>query len=256
MLAKRLESIANLLQETGSVEVSDLSRRYGVTEKTIRQDLIKLEELRIATRVHGGALPFKGENYIFPVGERKNRYVQCKQRIAQRAYEMVTEDDIIFLDSGTTMLELAKLINKRVIVITPDPYIQNELLTHEMVTLYSTGGRLKREGGSCTFIGSDAVHMIRSYHAKKYFIGASSLSLEQGLMLFSTDEIEVKRAMLKAAQESIALIDASKIEQIAFVSLAGLGEINALVTDPGITEEQKARIEEQGVTVHVCAPDT
>ena len=125
-----------------------------------------------------------------------------------------------------------------------------------MVTLYSTGGRLKREGGSCTFIGSDAVHMIRGYHAKKYFVGASSLSLEQGLMLFSTDEIEVKRAMLKAAQESIALIDSSKIEQIAFVSLAGLGEINALVTDPGITEEQKARIEEQGVTVHVCAPDT
>ena len=55
MLSKRLESIANLLQETGSVEVSDLSRRYGVTEKTIRQDLIKLAELRIATRVHGGA---------------------------------------------------------------------------------------------------------------------------------------------------------------------------------------------------------
>ena len=251
MLAKRLELIANLLQQNGSVEVSELSKLYGVTEKTIRQDLIKLEQLHIATRVHGGALPYKGENDIFPVIERKNRHTQKKQSIAQAALKMIEENDVIFLDSGTTMLELAKLIDKRVIVISSDPYILNELMHNENVMLYSTGGRLKREGGSCTLVGPDAVRMIRNYRAKKCFIGASALDFEQGLMVFSTDEIDCKRAMIKASQEVIALLDSSKLEQIAFVSFAGLGEINHLVTDSEIPQKYVEQLESRGITVSI-----
>lgn len=252
MLAKRLELIANLLQQNGSVEVTELSKLYGVTEKTIRQDLIKLEQLHIATRVHGGALPYGGKNDIFPIVERKTRYTKRKQEIARKAKTLINENDIIFLDSGTTTLELARLIDKRVIVITPDPFIQAELMNHEQVILYSTGGRLKREGGSCTLIGNDAVRMIRNYRAKKCFIGASALDYEHGLMVFSPDEVETKRAMIKASQEVIALVDSSKLEQTAFVSFADITEVTRIVTDADITQECAQQLENRNVQVYIA----
>ena len=144
MQAKRLEYITKLLEENGSVEVSELSKVFRVTEKTIRQDLLKLEELQIAKRVHGGAMIKKDGSEIFPIVSRKTKHTDEKLKIAQKALSLIEDGDTIILDSGSTTFELAKILNKNVIVITNDPFIAHELMDHEKVTLYTTGGLLSR----------------------------------------------------------------------------------------------------------------
>ena len=252
MLAQRLEFIVEQLEKNGSVEVSALSKLCGVTEKTIRQDLIKLEQLKIAVRVHGGAMILKGGSEIYPVVTRKVRHADEKQKIARAALELIEEGDTIFLDTGTTTLELAKILNKRVIVITNDPFIAGELLNNELVTLYVAGGRLKRDRGSYAYVGQDTLRTIQNYRAKKCFLGGSAFDFEQGLMMFSTDEVDVKRAIMKAAQEVICMIDASKFHQIAFVSYARLEEIDHFVTDDRIGAQDVAWLEEHDVKVTVA----
>lgn len=252
MLARRLEYITKVLEEKGSVEVSELSKICGVTEKTIRQDLIKLEQLQIATRVHGGAMLRKEGNEIFPVYSRKTRYAEKKHGIAKLALGLIDEGDTIFLDSGTTTLELARMLDKQVIVITNDPYIAHELLEHNNITLYVTGGRLNRERGSYTYVGQDALRTIKNYTANKCFLGGSALDFERGVMIFSTDEAEVKRSMLKNSLTTICLIDYSKFHKIAFTSYAQLNEINKIVTDSSIPCEDVNFLVNKGIDVLIA----
>ena len=62
MLARRTQ-VLRILAETGSVTVSDLSKRFEVAPITIRRDLEKLESEGLLTRVHGGAV-IKAEPFI------------------------------------------------------------------------------------------------------------------------------------------------------------------------------------------------
>ncbi len=247
MLLKRLEQITQILEQQGSAEVSALSSLLGVTEKTVCQDLIKLEELQIAIRVHGGAVLKKTENGIYPIGSRKLKHAEEKERIARGALGLIEEGDILILDTGSTTLELAKILDRSVIVITNDPFIAAALIDNEEVTLYTTGGMLKRDQNSYAYIGADAIRMLSSYHAHKCFIGTSALDFKNGLMIFSANEVETKQAMLRSSRQAICLLDYSKFHRMAFSSFAQLQDIDHIVTDSSITDEDKDRLTEMGL---------
>lgn len=251
MLVKRLDEITKLLEANGSVEVADLSTRLKVTEKTVRQDLIKLENMQIATRVHGGAILKNVETDIYPVPARKQRNLKEKERIARAAYDMIEEGDVIILDAGSTTLQLARMLDKSVIVVTNDPFIAHALLENEKITLYVTGGLLLRQRGSYSYTGADAVRTIRAYHANKCFIGASAVNFENGLMVFSTSEAEVKKAMVNCADEVICLADYSKYHKTAFSSFAPLSVVQHAIVDDSIPEEDVAALRKLSIEVTV-----
>ena len=236
MRMKRLEIITSTLESQGTVEVAQMSALLNVTPKTIRQDLIELEKMGVAVRVHGGATLKNGFSDIYPVPSRKQKHMEEKQQIAIRALSLIEDDDIIILDSGTTTLELAKLIDRQVIVITNDPTICHVLLHNEKVTLFSTGGRLRREFGF-TYAGSDAIRMLSNYHAHKCFIGTSAFDSERGLMVFSSEEGEVKRAIMKASVQKICLLDYSKFHKTAFSTFASPSELDIIITDNRIPQQ-------------------
>lgn len=249
MRVGRLETITKMLEAQGNVEVSRLSALLNVTEKTIRQDLTQLETMGIAVRVHGGALPKSEQNEIYPISFRKRKYMAEKQRIALKALSLIEDGDIIILDSGTTTLELAKRLDKSVIVITNDPLISHTLLYHDKVTLFSTGGKLSRNNGSFSYISSDVIRMLNHYHAHKCFLGTSALDFEQGLMVFSSEESDIKQTIMKSSDQTICLIDYSKFHQTAFSSYAKLSELDSIVTDDRIAGEDVARLEALGIRV-------
>ena len=124
MKEKRLEEITKFLGSNGSAEVSQLSALLKVTEKTIRQDLVALEEKGILERVHGGAKIKNNINDIYPFPKRRrDQNLQSKRSIAKAALSFIEDGDILILDSGSTTLELAKILDKKVSVITNDPII-------------------------------------------------------------------------------------------------------------------------------------
>jgi len=233
MMTKRLTQILQFLRtcDMNTASVAELSKICNVSEKTIRQDLDKLESMNVVTRVHGGAVLKKTDNQVVSVASRKQSFSEEKRSIAEAALNLINDGDTVFLDSGSTTLELAKILNKEVIVLTTDPVIVGELLTRNNVTLYCTGGLLSRERDSFVFCGYDAIHLIRKYRMSKSFIGCSAFNFKTGLMVFSSAEAQIKQEIISASEQVICLADASKFNQSAFASFAGLDEIDVCISN-------------------------
>lgn len=252
MQIRRMQDICERLEAKGSVDIKMLSAVHKVTEKTIRQDLTKMEEMGLLERVRGGAVLKQAYNSIFPIKDRRKLHTVEKTDIARAAYSYINDGDIIILDNGTTTLELAKLIkNKRIIVIANDLVIVNELYLSNAISLYVTGGRLKNEG-NYSFVGADAIKMIQQYHANKVFLGTSSISMQQGLMTFSSEEADVKRAMIEAAEQAICLADSTKFNRAAFVKFTDVKDLDMIITDKGIAPEDVTAFAQQGVDVIIA----
>ena len=253
MRTKRLETIINMLEEQGNVEVAELSALLKVTEKTIRQDLILLEKTGLAVRVHGGATLPSCISDIYPIPSRRQKHFEEKKEIATQAVSLIEDGDIIILDSGSTTLELAKLLDKNLFVKKNDPIITYTLLYNEKITLFSTGGKVRREFGS-TYTGPDAIRMLNNYHANKCFIGTSTFDPQKGLMVFSSEEGEVKSAIIRASSQTICLADYSKFNRTAFFTFAAPSDIDIIVTDNRITEQDLHTLQASGI--QIMAPNS
>ncbi len=237
MKTKRLEEITKLLGIHGSMGVAQLSESLQVTEKTIRLDLATLEKMGIVERVHGGAIIKSSTNEIYPLPAKRHRNSKEKQAIAAAALSYINDGDIIILDSGSTTLELAKILDKKVIVITNDPFISYLLINNDKVTLLCTGGELRRSAGFA-YTGVDVIRMISNYHVNKSFLATTAFDMEHGMTVFSSMEGEIKQAFLSASDQTYFLVDYSKFHQTALYSFAKTAEVDHIITDSRIPAKE------------------
>ena len=248
-MPQRMEYIIRTLEKNGCVYVREIAKEIGVTEKTVRQDLIRMEQMGILDRVHGGAVQ-KNEDVIFPVTSRKKSQIEEKKKIAQRALELIEDKDIIFFDAGSTCLELARLIDRQqIIALTNDPYIMNELLPKSTVSLYMIGGRLLREENGILFGGPVTLESIRQYQATKCFLGTSAVNESAGLMTFSSEQAEIKRAIIASSSQKICLADHTKFGKMAFTTYAKWTDIDMLVCDGAVPASMRRILSESGVEI-------
>ena len=253
LFAKRLEEITKILNRDKSVDVNTLSEKLGVTGKTIRQDLHKLEEMDLIERVHGGAILKSSNNSIFPIIERKQTNLDEKRRIARIACSYIESGDIIYLDSGTTTLPIAELMgDKRVTVVTHDPFVEHELLYKDNVTLYVIGGKLRREDGAYTLVGQYAQKDILQYNINKYFLATSAIDLNKGLMIFSSEEAEIKKTVIGVAKQVICVCDYTKFHKMAIFAICSIDDIDVLITDDRIPEEDRQEITRKGIELKIA----
>ena len=247
---KRLEKIMNLLQQEKTVSVSQLSELLHVTPKTVRLDLKKLENANVLKRVHGGAVLSTHQSTSFPVLSHRQKFAEEKARIARKAFTLLKENDVILLDDGSTSLELAKLLGDfKITVLTNDVFIVNELMYKSNVTLYVIGGALKRDGESFVINSEDSIQFVKKYHVNKIFLGVSTIDMENGVMIFYYGDRSTKRAFMAAADEVVCMADHSKFGQTAFTHVAGIDEIDTIITDSGLPEEEAEKYREIGIRV-------
>lgn len=252
MKAKRLEEITKYLGLNGSAEVSQLSALLHVTEKTIRQDLVALEEMGILERVHGGAKIKNNINDIYPFPiRRRDQNIQEKKAIAKTALTFIEDGDILILDSGSTTFELAKILNKKVSVITNDPIISYVLLSKENILLFCTGGELRREGG-LAYTGTSVIKALDKHHATKCFLAATAFDANHGPMVFSSQEGEIKRAFIESSDRIFLMIDYSKFNQSALYTFASISDIQNIITDTHIPKEEIKKLQEKHIQIHIA----
>ena len=211
--------------------MGDLSRRFEVSEVTIRKDLAELEERGVLHRTHGGAsLAYKSRfNLSFMEKERLNS--ESKMAIAEAALAFVDEGDAVILDGGSTILALARRMKERfrqLVVITCSMPIALELSqTNWDVVL--VGGQVRQH--SLIMLGPVALRTLRDYQADKCFLGATGVTLERGYSTPNPQDAELKRGILHAATSSFVLTDSSKLGHPALVTYAQLDEVDMLITD-------------------------
>ena len=245
---ERRERVKEIVKARHHVRVEDLKAELGVSTATIRRDLHELEEEGELRRVHGGAIAvdISPNEAHFEAKAAKNP--AQKQRIAERAAAMIEPDSKIYLDAGSTCLELAKLLAPR----TDITVVTNSLPA--IVELAGTGPRLIVIGGelrplSQALVGPLSTKVLDELYLDHAFVGTFSLSLDAGLTTTDPAEAFTKEHVLARTREAVLLVDGSKLGTRSFAHAGRLDQIDVVITDAELDEETSQTFEHAGVRV-------
>lgn len=248
LIADRYERIVELVNERGSIRVSELSVLCEVTEETIRRDLDRLEKAGRLLRSHGGAVSLRERQPETPYAEREVMNSAEKQRIAREAVMMIKPGDRIVLDASTTAWYMAShLPNMPLTVLTNSMKVASELSNKERIEVISTGGQLSRR--SMSFVGHLAERSLDLYHVDKLFLSCKGFHLEHGISESNELQAMVKRKMISIAEQVILIADSSKFGLQAFTHVARIGELNEIITDYTPSKEQLEQLRGLNITI-------
>ena len=217
MLAEeRFALILNLLAEKRTATVQELCEALGTSESTIRRDLTELDRLGKLNKVHGGAtLPDSRFLADEPTMEAKETLaVEQKRSIAQAAAKLINADDFVFIDAGSTTLELVRALAGDALKAS---YVTNGVahartLAQKGCRVFLPGGLLRTPTGA--IVGAAAVSSLQQYNFTKAFLGANGVALDAGFTTPDPEEAAVKAAVVRRAREAWFLVDDSKFARV------------------------------------------
>jgi DeoR/GlpR family transcriptional regulator of sugar metabolism len=229
LTAERRQQILSRLQRDGKVVASQLVAELGVSDDTVRRDLRELAAGGLVQRVHGGALPPAPPTASF--AQRLHVAPEAKAHLAEAALPLLATANVILLDGGTTALELARRLppEKECTVLTNAPPVAEALAAHPLAEVVLIGGRLLKQAQ--VTVGAQTVDALRQVRADACVLGVCSLHPELGVTAIDHDEAHVKRAMVAASAEVIALATADKLRTASPWIVAPLADVTHLVTD-------------------------
>lgn len=239
---QRREKIIDLLKEDGSAKVANLAKLFKVTEVTIRQDLEKLESEGLIIKEHGGAFLKNAQDTVRNVALLNQDNLDKKSVVAKKCLEFIEIGDTIILDSGSTTTEIAKLLIgfKRLTVITNALNIALLLGSEPGIEVIMTGGEFKPPTLSLT--GQKAADFFKGINVQKLFLATAGISLKSGLTYPSISDLVLKKAMIDAAETTYLVADSSKFGKSAFASLGALSLIDFIITDDGVSDDEKKHL--------------
>ena len=245
--AERRDKILEVLGRDQRVLASELATSFGVSEDTIRRDLRELAEEGLLRRVYGGAVPRSPASPTF--ARRKGESTAAKATIARAAVRFLRNGQVIFLDAGTTTLEVATHLppDLKLTVVTNSLPIASALADHPGARVIVLGGVLLKE--TLATVGAETVDAYRRVRADVCVLGVASLHPEVGLGVFYHEDAEVKRAMIASAAEVMVLAASDKLNTSAPFVAGPLSVVNRLVTDAGVSDETAKVYTDAGIEV-------
>lgn len=239
----RQADILRIAQAEGRVVVEDLAARLGVTVQTVRRDLAELAAAGRLMRVHGGAIPASGVANI-AYAERRRLNAEAKAAIGRRAAAEVPDEAALFLGIGTTCEAVARALAGRrgLLVVTNNLAVAAILAETGGAEVVVTGGVLRQADAG--LVGEMAAEALRGFRPDLAVIGISAVAADGSLLDYDLREAAVSRAALAMARRRLLVADAAKFARTAPVRVAGLADIDALVTDgplPGPLAQAVAR---------------
>ncbi len=233
----RLQQLREAVVERGTVSVPRLAVEFQVSEETIRRDLDRLGELGLVVRTRGGAAAPGTSLTERDLRVRAQEHLREKRAIARAVVDRLVNTGIsIGLDSGSTTLEIARLLRPcRVTVVTNSLPAINELAGSE-ATLIILGGTFRSQ--SMSAVGAMTERAVEQLHCDLALISAPAMTADYGPMDTDLESIEIKRALVRRARRSYAVVDHSKLGRTAFSTICEPTALAGLVTDDGATDAQ------------------
>jgi DeoR/GlpR family transcriptional regulator of sugar metabolism len=257
MLAhERHAHILRSLRTHGAIQVPAMASRLGVSEMTVRRDLVELEQEARLVRIHGGAIARNGPAIAMDNDEpsfeaRVHREGSAKAAIASAALELLAGCRTVALDVGTTTYALAqRLIASPNIKIFTNSLQAAALLCDKGLEVYVAGGRLRP--GERSITGATAVAQFEQLWFDVAVIGVSSVTNE-GFYDYSFEEVELKRVFLRRSGAKIVLCDSTKFRRMSLVHIGQLSEATAIVTDLEPPSEIRDALRSAKVALHIAA---
>jgi DeoR/GlpR family transcriptional regulator of sugar metabolism len=236
--ATRINRILDWLAAHGEVSAAELAEHFHVTGMTIRRDLELLASQGRIIRTHGGALLAAPTMVAFEFQSRQQSRLPAKQAIARAAARLVEPGMTVVLDTGTTTLELARLLGgvPRLTVLTSSLAIASALLAHKGLELILLGGSVNKESPDLS--GPLTLGNLAAFRAHLAFVGADAAD-ERGFYTSGLQIAQVTRAMCENAERAILLADSSKFGAHATVRIAGWDLLDGLIVDADLPAQAR-----------------
>jgi len=233
---QRWDNLRALIRDSGVIRVEDLCRRLKVSPATVRRDLDQLERGGAIRRVHGGAVSVESRLDEPVFADKTSLAAREKRRIAEAALTFVEPGDTVYLDGGSTVLELARLLRERtnLTVVTNSLYAAHELAGRGP-RLIVIGGELRRL--SQTLVGPLTRPVLHELHLDKAFMGTIGFALSEGLTTTDPSEAFTKKLVMGQARQVIVLADSSKAGKVSFASAGGWENVHVLITDKQLDKD-------------------
>lgn len=253
---KRTNKIIEILKEKNGATVKELASILNVSEMTIRRDLKILKCNNIVNNVYGATIynPLNNIEKLESFYELENETIKHeneKIKIGMAAAKLVNNNDIIIIDTGTTTEKLAQNISSHISItaLIYNTNILNALSNKKNINLIFSGGYF--HPNTQMFESPEGIALIKKTRATKVFVSASGVHETLGVTCSNNYEILTKNAILSSSIEKILLVDSEKFGIIKSAYFADLNAFTTIITDNGITDEWKARIEEMKIQLIV-----
>jgi DeoR/GlpR family transcriptional regulator of sugar metabolism len=218
-IEERHRKIMEIIRQAARVEVSELSKRFAISEDSIRRDLRLMEKQGLVSRTYGGAvLPEQGEDCL-PFSERKHLHSTAKEIIGVLAGEFIQDNNTVLLDGSSTVSALLPYLVKLkgITILTNSVGMANDILNMQFAgKLIMIGGIVQSDGSTAS---AESFDMLRHLYVDKVFVGVGSITAE-GIWGLTFEEASLKKAMIAAGKEVYLLADSSKLgcKSLAYVS--------------------------------------
>ncbi|MFC5401196.1 DeoR/GlpR family DNA-binding transcription regulator [Cohnella soli] len=249
---ERKAIILDQLNQEGQVKTFDLVKRLGVSSETIRRYLEELEEENRLKRVYGGAVKINlgGEEPSYL--KREVLFADEKQRIGKKAATLVEDNDVIFIDDGTTPLQMIQfLMNKsHLTVLTISIPAMHQLVEYKNKDLFSgeiyfIGGKVNATHSRVT--GSIAEKMVSLFHVDKAFISIDGIVLNKGITSIDAERGQLLARVIENANQTIVVTDSSKIGSTQLYRIAGWREVDIVISEVPLPKGWSQLLDEHGV---------
>ncbi|BBI30857.1 DeoR/GlpR family DNA-binding transcription regulator [Cohnella abietis] len=250
---ERKQHILIQLDTIGKVRVISLAEQLQVSNETIRRDLFVLEEEGRLKRVYGGAIKVQYDEGEPPYQQRQILNYEAKKTIGYRAVDLIQDGNTIYMDTGTTIHELARSLKdkKRITVITNSLTVANLLTESLSQALFSgrviiLGGEISPEQQSVN--GYLPQEMLKNLYVDKAFVSVGGISIETGISDYDMNDSVITRMAISKAKEVIILVDYSKISIQAFCHIAPLELIDVVVCEKEHPKAWAQELDMKGIT--------
>ncbi|MBM7566096.1 DeoR/GlpR family DNA-binding transcription regulator [Paenibacillus sacheonensis] len=247
-LNERQQQLLGLLESSGEVKVAGLKETFGVTEMTIRRDLEKLELAGYVKRTFGGAILASKD---IAIGDRTGVMAEEKQAIGKAAAALVRENDAIFIDGGTTTLQVARHLkaDMNITVVTNALNIAMELLEKRITTVVTGGMALE---ATSTLVGPGTLETIGKMAFDRIFLGATGLTAKHGFCNSNMYEAEIKRMAIAQASEVNIVADHTKYGAKELFSFAGITDVRRVISSRLPDEKLMQACKESGLELLIA----
>ena len=252
--AERRQSIHKLLADRGTCSYEELSEFLKVSTMTVRRDVDVMAREGLATKALGGiqrAAP--AEFYETDLRSRLLEHRAEKQAIARAAMGLIHGRRTVFLDGGTTCLELAKLLATQrsgLTVITNSAMACIELGKSRENMTVGIGGQY--DAPSASFVGPSAEESASRFFVDLAIVSTKGFFADEGTFESAIATFHIKQIMAKQAAKVILLIDHSKFGQRALSKVLDLSQIHTVVTDAGAPEADLEQLRHTGRQVVIA----
>ena len=237
---ERYRTILDLLNKQNAVTVTELAALMETSESTIRRDLNALAKEGRLNKVFGGATSIKRTSGVMEekLAVRESIMVEEKNRIALYASRLIYDDDLVYIDSGTTTALLAEHIDNKKATYVTNGVAQAQRLVRKGLNVYIIGGRIKPITEAA--VGAEALRSIENFNFTKAFLGTNGIDLEAGFTTPDIEEALVKRKATEKAYTAFVLSDSSKFRVVSAITFSDLSRcciITDKITDRAFAEK-------------------